>query len=235
MRARLTRVTITVSVLVLVVASYGSGSVHLLTQSDIAADDTCQTFAETGHTICGDFLAYWQSHGGIAQQGFPISDVFDEKSETDGKTYKVQYFERAVFEAHPENQPPYNVLLSLLGRQKYQTKYGGTPPTATTPSSSVPATLPNATSAIMLLSVTGGAVGGGASVSIKGPPSTTCVLIFTTPAGKLSKASGLGAQTTTSAGTTTWNWKLDSDTGQGIGKITVVCGNVSTSAPITVT
>ena len=29
----------------------------------------------------------------------------------------MQYFERNRFEYHPENQPPYNVLLGLLGRQ----------------------------------------------------------------------------------------------------------------------
>ena len=38
-----------------------------------------------------------------------------EKNDTDGKTYTVQYFERAVFEAHPENKAPFDVLLSLLG------------------------------------------------------------------------------------------------------------------------
>ena len=38
-----------------------------------------------------------------------------EVSDLDGKLYKVQYFERAVMEYHPENQPPYNVLLSQLG------------------------------------------------------------------------------------------------------------------------
>jgi hypothetical protein len=44
-------------------------------------------------------------------------------SQTDGKPYTVQYFERAVFEKHPENPPPYNVLLSLLGTFTYQKKY----------------------------------------------------------------------------------------------------------------
>ena len=29
----------------------------------------------------------------------------------------------AVFELHPENQRPYDVLLSLVGREKYQAKY----------------------------------------------------------------------------------------------------------------
>ncbi|HEX8218280.1 MAG TPA: N-acetylmuramoyl-L-alanine amidase, partial [Chloroflexia bacterium] len=47
----------------------------------------------------------------------------EEKSLTDGKTYTVQYFERAVFEQHPELQPPNNVLLSLLGVFRYREKY----------------------------------------------------------------------------------------------------------------
>jgi phosphate ABC transporter phosphate-binding protein len=35
----------------------------------------------------------------------------------------IQYFERAVFEYHPENQPPYNVLLAQLGRFRYDAFY----------------------------------------------------------------------------------------------------------------
>jgi hypothetical protein len=42
---------------------------------------------------------------------------------TNGKTYTVQYFERNRFESHPENQPPYDVLLGLLGRD-YLAKFG---------------------------------------------------------------------------------------------------------------
>jgi len=128
-------------VIVLMIAGglgYLAGSSHLLAPSHAVAADDCQTFPQTGKTVCGDFLKYWQDHGGLAQQGYPISDVFDEKSETDGITHKVQYFERAVFEAHPENQPPNNVLLSLLGSQKYKTKYGNNAP----PSSSAPVVIP---------------------------------------------------------------------------------------------
>lgn len=83
----------------------------------------CQTFSETGKTMCGKFRDYWNKNGGLPQQGFPISEEFQEVSEVDGKTYTVQYFERAVFEAHPENQPPHDVLLSLLGSQLYAQKY----------------------------------------------------------------------------------------------------------------
>src|SRR5689334_6043799 len=78
----------------------------------------CRTFPETGKTVCGDFLTYWDTHGGLAQQGFPLSAEFQERSDIDGKTYTVQYFERAVFELHPENKPPYNILLSLLGANR---------------------------------------------------------------------------------------------------------------------
>src|SRR5690349_23029603 len=70
-------------------------------------------FPETGQTVGGRFLAYWNTHGGLAQQGYPISAEMREVSETDGKPYTVQYFERAVFELHPENAPPNDVLLTL--------------------------------------------------------------------------------------------------------------------------
>lgn len=88
-----------------------------------SAQGGCQTFRETGHKVCGRFLDYWNTHGGLAQQGFPISEEFTETSLLNGRPYTVQYFERAVFELHPENKPPFDVLLSqlgtLLGRSKY--------------------------------------------------------------------------------------------------------------------
>ena len=87
--------------------------------------ETSRLFKETGKTVAGRFLQYWTEHGGLPQQGFPISDEFMEKSDIDGKTYRVQYFERSVFEFHPENQPPYDVLLSQLGTFRYKEKYPG--------------------------------------------------------------------------------------------------------------
>ena len=85
-------------------------------------------FQTTRHTIGGKFRAYWESHGGLAQQGYPISDEFQEVSPIDGKTYTVQYFERAVFELHPENAgTPYEVELSQLGTFQYQQKYQAGP------------------------------------------------------------------------------------------------------------
>src|SRR5215212_5608101 len=80
----------------------------------IRAQSASRTFAETGKTVKSTFLDYWTTHGGLAQQGYPISEEMQERSDTDGKLYTVQYFERAAFELHPENTPPNNVLLSLL-------------------------------------------------------------------------------------------------------------------------
>jgi hypothetical protein len=80
-------------------------------------------FPETGKTVRGRFLEYWEANGGLLRQGFPISDEMQERSDTDGRTYTVQYFERAVFEHHPENARPYDVLLTLVGVLSYQQKY----------------------------------------------------------------------------------------------------------------
>jgi hypothetical protein len=82
-------------------------------------------FAETGHTVKGRFLQYWDTHGGLQQQGYPISEELQEKSDLDGKSYTVQYFERAEFEYHPENQPPNDVLLAQLGTFRLKEKYAG--------------------------------------------------------------------------------------------------------------
>lgn len=78
-----------------------------------------RTFPETGKTLRGKFLVYWEQAGGLARHGYPISDEMQEMSDTDGKMYTVQYFERSVFELHTENQPPYDVQLQLLGAFRY--------------------------------------------------------------------------------------------------------------------
>lgn len=71
-------------------------------------------FPETQHNLSGAFLQYWNAQGGLPVFGFPISEEFVEKGE-DGREYTVQYFERHRFELHPENAPPYNVLLGRIG------------------------------------------------------------------------------------------------------------------------
>src|SRR5438045_4484355 len=72
-----------------------------------------------GHAVAGRFLEVWSSQGSeqnnVYVNGLPITDRRTEISLTDGKTYDTQWFERARYEAHPENKAPYDVLLGLLG------------------------------------------------------------------------------------------------------------------------
>jgi hypothetical protein len=91
-----------------------------------------RVFTETGHTIGGKFRAYWESHGGLAQQGYPITDEFQEISRGNSQTYTVQYFERAEFEYHAENAGTiFDVLLTQLGTYQSAGRYpGGSNPAA---------------------------------------------------------------------------------------------------------
>jgi hypothetical protein len=76
-------------------------------------------FKETGHNLSGAFKSYWSAHGGLAIHGYPITEQVQEKSQTDGNLYTVQYFERSRFELHPEKSgSQHEVLLGLLGTQK---------------------------------------------------------------------------------------------------------------------
>ncbi len=71
------------------------------------------TFPETGYNVEGRFLSYWQGNGGLPVFGLPISEQRDEQG-SEGR-FRSQWFERERFEAHPENRPPYDVLLGRLG------------------------------------------------------------------------------------------------------------------------
>ncbi len=82
----------------------------------VAAPGDPRYFPETSHYIAGRFREAWDAQGGLFVFGYPLTNVFSFPS-TDGKTYQVQYFERAVFEYHPENAAPYDVLLTQVGRE----------------------------------------------------------------------------------------------------------------------
>ncbi|MFN8512679.1 MAG: hypothetical protein U0841_08840 [Chloroflexia bacterium] len=54
-------------------------------------------FAPTGHNVARPaFVAFWEANGGLAQFGYPITEEFAEAGR------RVQYFERARFEYHPD-------------------------------------------------------------------------------------------------------------------------------------
>lgn len=75
-------------------------------------DDTLMPryFPETGFWVQGYFRQYWETRGGLFIFGYPITGVFKQ----DG--FYRQYFQRAVFEYHPELAgTQYQVLLMRLG------------------------------------------------------------------------------------------------------------------------
>lgn len=77
--------------------------------------DRSRVFPQTGHTVSGVFLDYWENKGGLYIFGYPITDEILDVS-TNGEVYLTQYFERAIFEYHPEHAgTSYEVLLRLLG------------------------------------------------------------------------------------------------------------------------
>lgn len=101
----------------------GIGLLLLLNSSDFPQRPAHAAPQRADHAISPRFAAYWQAHGGLAQYGYPLSDELSEVSDLDGQAYTVQYFERAVFEQHPENAPPYDILLAQLGTYRYRALY----------------------------------------------------------------------------------------------------------------
>ena len=55
-------------------------------------------FSQTGHTLRGKFLDYWQENGGLSQFGYPLTEEFFEPDGPDNTFLQVQYFERNRFE-----------------------------------------------------------------------------------------------------------------------------------------
>jgi len=84
-------------------------------------------FPLVGHSIREQFYSYWRDHGGLAQFGYPLTEEFLETDPSDGRLYRVQYFERNRFEWHTENAVPYNILLGLLGSSRTAGRSGETP------------------------------------------------------------------------------------------------------------
>ncbi len=78
----------------------------------------CEYFEETGHNLCGVFLAYWNANGGLPIFGYPKTEAFDEENWDSGNVYSVQYFERERLEHHTALAgTEYEVLLGRLGNE----------------------------------------------------------------------------------------------------------------------
>jgi hypothetical protein len=75
--------------------------------------ETLHFFPSAGHVVKDKFLTFWSDNGDLPIFGYPISEEFIENG------LRVQYFERTVFEYHPEYAGTKDeVQLSLLGSER---------------------------------------------------------------------------------------------------------------------
>jgi dipeptidyl aminopeptidase/acylaminoacyl peptidase len=77
------------------------------------SQEACSRFPETGFQVCGRLLEYWQQNDGLRVFGLPIGP--QQQMTIEGRTFQAQWFERNRLELHPDNAPPYDVLLGRLG------------------------------------------------------------------------------------------------------------------------
>jgi hypothetical protein len=112
----------------------------------------CNWSAQTSHSVCGDFKAYWETHGlndpkldkaGRSLQlfGLPLTEPKMETNQA-GDTVMTQWFERARLEFHPGK----GILLGLLGNETRTAQQApapspspSTPPQPANPCANIPA------------------------------------------------------------------------------------------------
>src|SRR5262245_16175375 len=64
------------------------------------------------------FASYWDSNGGLPVFGYPITPAGLVPSQEGGAGRLTQWTERARLELHPENPPPYQILMGRLGAER---------------------------------------------------------------------------------------------------------------------
>jgi polysaccharide biosynthesis protein PslG len=85
-----------------------AGSLGTLRQP-VEANTGAIYFPETGFWVDADFARFWETNGGLMVFGYPVTRVFYQ----DG--LHRQYFERAIFEHHEDEDEPFHVLLVRMG------------------------------------------------------------------------------------------------------------------------
>ncbi|KXK11517.1 MAG: ErfK/YbiS/YcfS/YnhG family protein [Chloroflexi bacterium OLB14] len=73
----------------------------------------CRLYAETGYSVCLEFLEFFDTYGGVAQFGYPISGFEYHENKL------VQYFEKARLEWQPNMLAGQRVVVSNLGYEYF--------------------------------------------------------------------------------------------------------------------
>jgi hypothetical protein len=131
----------------------------------------------------------------------------------------------------------YAVYLSL-GEPAAAIDLSGAPsnPPATDGSSTTPATSP-ASQPVSFSSVTGGPLGGNASVTVQADPGASCWVQYVTPSGTKSTARGQSANSSKTIGqdgTASWTWAIGPSTSPGTGIVTATCSTGTATTPIAI-
>jgi hypothetical protein len=79
------------------------------TLSPTPSPNETRYFSETDQLVQDDFLRFFDAYGGVESFGLPLTG----EMVIDG--WRVQYFERARLEYHPENEAAYRVTAGWLG------------------------------------------------------------------------------------------------------------------------
>jgi polysaccharide biosynthesis protein PslG len=97
----------------------GSNSNPVKVQGDANAGEFSY-FPTTRHTLRGSFARYWQTYGGQAVFGAPISEEYLELNPVTGRFQRVQWFENVRFEHRAEFAGTrYEVVTTPLGWQVF--------------------------------------------------------------------------------------------------------------------
>jgi hypothetical protein len=81
-----------------------------------ASDGKSRYYPQMGHSVSGDFMRYFEAHGGLDRFGYPIA----EPLVVEGKL--VQDFQRARFVWHLDLPPEQRVTLEPSGRVFFETQ-----------------------------------------------------------------------------------------------------------------
>ena len=76
-------------------------------------------YAETGHSVGGEFRDFFLARGGVAMFGFPLTEEYWGVSH-DGEVRQMQLFERARLELHGDKSPSQRIQLGQLGAEELE-------------------------------------------------------------------------------------------------------------------
>ena len=64
------------------------------------------------------FSGYWETNGGLSVFGYPLTGATQERNPDLGTNLLTQWTERNRLEVHPQNAPPFNILLGRMGAER---------------------------------------------------------------------------------------------------------------------